>query len=52
MTRDVEGAKKLLAEAGHPDGIEVELHCKKDPDWEPQRLPGHGRAVEAKPASR
>jgi peptide/nickel transport system substrate-binding protein len=32
--RDVEAAKKLLAEAGHPDGIEVELHCKKDPDWE------------------
>ena len=35
MKRDVEAAKKLLAEAGHPDGIEVELHCKKDPDWEP-----------------
>jgi peptide/nickel transport system substrate-binding protein len=34
MTRDVEAAKKLLAEAGHPDGVEVELHCKKDPDWE------------------
>jgi peptide/nickel transport system substrate-binding protein len=34
--RDVEGAKKLLAEAGHPNGIEVELHCKKDPDWESQ----------------
>ena len=35
MKRDVEAAKKLLADAGHPDGIEVELHCKKDPDWEP-----------------
>jgi peptide/nickel transport system substrate-binding protein len=34
--RDVEAAKKLLAEAGHPDGIETELHCKKDPDWESQ----------------
>ncbi|MES1153166.1 MAG: ABC transporter substrate-binding protein [Dongia sp.] len=32
---DPEGAKKLLAEAGHPDGIEVTLNCKKDPDWEP-----------------
>jgi peptide/nickel transport system substrate-binding protein len=32
---DVEGAKKLLAEAGHPDGIEVTMQCKKDPDWEP-----------------
>ncbi|MBL8710552.1 MAG: ABC transporter substrate-binding protein [Rhodospirillaceae bacterium] len=35
MPRDVEAAKKLLAEAGHPDGIDVELHAKKDPDWEP-----------------
>jgi peptide/nickel transport system substrate-binding protein len=32
---DPEGAKALLAEAGHPDGIEVTLQCKKDPDWEP-----------------
>ena len=32
---DPEGAKKLLAEAGHPDGIDVTLQCKKDPDWEP-----------------
>jgi peptide/nickel transport system substrate-binding protein len=32
---DPEGAKKLLAEAGHPDGIEVTMQCKKDPDWEP-----------------
>ena len=36
MKRDVAAAKKLLADAGHPDGIEVELHCKKDPDWESQ----------------
>ncbi len=35
MKRDIEAAKKLLAEAGHPNGIEAELHCKKDPDWEP-----------------
>ncbi|MEA2779418.1 MAG: peptide/nickel transport system substrate-binding protein [Rhodospirillaceae bacterium] len=33
-TQDIAGAKKLLSEAGHPNGIEVELHCKKDPDWE------------------
>ena len=32
---DYEGAKKLLADAGHPDGIDVTLQCKKDPDWEP-----------------
>ena len=27
MGRDVEKAKKLLAEAGHPDGISVDLHA-------------------------
>jgi peptide/nickel transport system substrate-binding protein len=32
---DPEGAKKLLAEAGYPNGVEVTLQCKKDPDWEP-----------------
>lgn len=35
MKQDIEAAKKLLAEAGFPDGIDVELHAKKDPDWEP-----------------
>ncbi len=34
MTRDVEGAKALLAEAGHGDGLEVEIACKKEPAWE------------------
>ena len=34
MQRDVEGAKKLLADAGFPDGFEAELVCIKDPDWE------------------
>jgi len=34
MTRDVDAAKALLAEAGHPDGIEVEIACKKEPAWE------------------
>ncbi len=34
MKQDIEGAKKLLAEAGKPDGFESELNCKKDPDWE------------------
>jgi peptide/nickel transport system substrate-binding protein len=32
--QDIAGAKKLLSEAGYPNGIEVELNCKKDPDWE------------------
>ena len=31
---DPDGAKKLLAEAGVPNGFETELFCKKDPEWE------------------
>ena len=34
MKQDIEAAKALLAEAGYPDGIDVEINCKKDPDWE------------------
>ena len=34
MKRDVDAAKKLLAEAGYPDGVEVEIACKPDPTWE------------------
>ena len=34
MKRDVEAAKKLLAEAGHANGLEVEIACKPDPTWE------------------
>ena len=34
MERDVEAAKKLLAEAGHPNGIDVEIAAKPDPSWE------------------
>ncbi len=34
MTRDVAAAKALLAEAGHPDGIDLEITCKPDPSWE------------------
>lgn len=29
-----EGAKKLLAEAGFPNGFETELFCIADPEWE------------------
>ena len=35
MKQDVAGAKKLLAEAGYPDGVTVDFFGKKDPDWEP-----------------
>ncbi len=34
MERDIPAAKKLLAEAGYPDGFETEIVCKKDPAWE------------------
>jgi len=33
--QDIEGAKKLLADAGYPGGFETEIFCKQDPDWEP-----------------
>jgi len=34
LKQDIEGAKKLLADAGYPNGIDVEINTKKDPDWE------------------
>jgi len=32
--RDVDKAKALLAEAGFPDGLDLEIACKPDPAWE------------------
>jgi len=32
--RDVVRAKKLLAEAGYPNGIDVEIICRPQPAWE------------------
>ena len=32
--RDVARAKKLLAEAGYPSGIDVEIICRPQPAWE------------------
>jgi len=34
MKRDVAKAKALLAEAGHPNGIDAEIACRPQPDWE------------------
>ncbi len=34
MKRDPAKARKLLADAGYPDGIDIEFFCKKDPAWE------------------
>ena len=34
MSQNVAEAKKLLAEAGKPNGFSCTIYCKKDPDWE------------------
>ncbi len=34
MTRDVEASKQLLAEAGFPDGIDLEIASNADESWE------------------
>jgi peptide/nickel transport system substrate-binding protein len=34
LTQDVAKAKQLVAEAGYPDGLAVEIACKGDPAWE------------------
>ena len=34
FTRDVAKAKRLLAEAGYPNGIDTEIACKPQPPWE------------------
>ncbi len=34
IERDLDKAKALLAEAGHADGIDIEIYCKPDPSWE------------------
>lgn len=34
LARDVGAARRLLAEAGYAQGLEIEIACKKDPAWE------------------
>lgn len=38
--RDVAEAKRLLAEAGHPDGLDLEISCPADPQWQPNAVQG------------
>jgi peptide/nickel transport system substrate-binding protein len=33
--QDYDRARALLAEAGYPDGIDLEIHCVAQPTWEP-----------------
>src|SRR5258708_12265541 len=33
IQRDVAAAKRLLAEAGYPDGIDLKIDSRADPDW-------------------
>lgn len=34
QTHDVAKAKKLLADAGYPNGLDVEIACRPEPAWE------------------
>jgi peptide/nickel transport system substrate-binding protein len=34
IKQDIPAAKKLLAEAGHPNGFKTEITCRNSPDWE------------------
>ena len=34
VTQDLAKAKQLVAEAGYPDGLALEIACKGDPAWE------------------
>ena len=34
FTRDVAKAKRLLADAGYPNGIDTEINCRPQPAWE------------------
>jgi peptide/nickel transport system substrate-binding protein len=33
LKRDIDQARRLLVEAGHPDGLDLEIICPQDPPW-------------------
>jgi len=36
--RDTAQARRLLAEAGYADGLDLEINCPKDPAWQPSAV--------------
>ncbi|NIA69847.1 ABC transporter substrate-binding protein [Pelagibius litoralis] len=61
LRRDVDQARRLIAEAGYPDGIDIEITCKNWPSWEASavqvmveqyRQAGIRCAIEILPAAR
>ncbi len=38
VKRDVAAARTLLAEAGYPDGLDLEVNISNDPDWMPNAM--------------
>ncbi|MEP4038033.1 ABC transporter substrate-binding protein [Pseudophaeobacter sp.] len=46
--QDIEGAKALLAEAGHPDGLEIDVHVATlEPTWPTLAVAYQAQAAEA-----
>ena len=46
IKQDIAKAKKLLADAGYPNGIDAEIVCRPQPAWELLAVQAHGGAVE------
>ena len=38
FNRDVDAAKRLLVEAGYPDGLDLKITCPQNPPWNPDAV--------------